>query len=188
LEPTRTLPTICGTAGLLLASEALKVLSGQERQALRGEELAYCLLTHKSWRTTLPRKPSCRCPHQQAQLIDVPEGPESLSLEMLVERAGKGGQIRGERPWIAFTLCGGCGKQHEVRRFARLGTEVGQCACGQPVVAGPLGMQSGLSGTALTDCWDQSLAALGVGPGEAISIADDDFETLLFLAGGPCHD
>ena len=56
LEPTRTLPTICGTAGYLVAGEVLKWLVGPDEQTLRGQELTFCVRTHRVWRTELPRR------------------------------------------------------------------------------------------------------------------------------------
>ena len=54
VEPTRTLPTVCGTAGHLVAGEALKWLSGLDELALHGQELTFCLRTYRVWRTELP--------------------------------------------------------------------------------------------------------------------------------------
>src|SRR6516225_3757445 len=91
-EPTRTLPTICSTAADLTASEVLKWLEEKEQHALRGEELALCLQTYRQFRTTLPRKKDCRCPHRRWQLVDV-DNPET-TLGNLAKQQGFSGPFQ----------------------------------------------------------------------------------------------
>jgi molybdopterin/thiamine biosynthesis adenylyltransferase len=189
-EPTRALPMICGTAAMLGVSEVLKGLLSRERQALRNEELVYCVLTHKLWRTALKRQPRCRCPHQRWSLVDVPEGPAETTLAQLAARLGADRerdhlQVRGELPWISGAVCAACGREHRTYQFARLGAEVGRCGCGQALAAAPLGMRSVIPAADLRACWDRPLSALGLGPGAALGLSTNEEWTYFLLAGDP---
>lgn len=189
-EPTRTLPTVCATAGQLAAGEALKWLLGKEAQALHGEELAHCLLTHRLWRTKLTRKPQCPCPHRRWALVEVPESPADVTLATLAGRLGVSGpatvQVRGEVSWVGSASCAGCGQVSAARRFAWPGTEIGRCPCGQPLLASPPGLASVMPSDDLRSCLDRPLAALGLGPGSAVGLSENGKDwTYFLLAGDP---
>jgi molybdopterin/thiamine biosynthesis adenylyltransferase len=181
-ERTHTLPTLCGTAGHLLASGSLQWLL-EDEQALCGQELNYCLRTHRVWRTDLPRRGRCRCPHQRWRVEQVNVGPEQCTPASLAERAGlplDGLQVRSEVPWVRFALCTSCGTEVSVRRFARLGSTVGSCACGAALVAGPLGMCSVLPQEDLQACGDTPLLSLGLRGGDAVGMsASEDWTYFL---------
>ncbi len=185
-EPTRTLPMVCGTAAQLLASEALKWLMHQGRQALAGEELALCLRSHRSWRTTLPRNPSCRCPHSRWKWVELNKPAPELTLRMLAEQLDdsdrKRPQVRGERPWISFVLCRRCGRKNPGHRFGSAGTEVGDCSCGETLIASPVGMHSVLPQADRWTCFDRPLTELGIDEGEAIGIMDGEHWTYFTAA------
>jgi molybdopterin/thiamine biosynthesis adenylyltransferase len=191
-EPTRTLPFVCGTAAELLAAEAAKQLTG-DPGALRNEELAYCLKSHRAWRSELPRNPACKCPHTAWRLVDVAAEPAEQSLSLLLcrpelEGPGDGDvvwQVRGEQPWVSFAVCGSCDRRRAVRRFARPGRPVGRCDCGETLVAAPPGLRAVLPADDLLACRTASLSELGVGPGGAIGVNAGEGWAYFFLAGEP---
>ena len=193
-EPTRTLPNICCAAAQLAVGESLKWLLGRQQAALRGEELTHCLLTYKTWRTTLPRNPDCRYPHRRWNLVDLPQTVQDATLGTLAELGTRQDglvetllQVRGEKPWISFALCG-CGEQVPVRRFAKLGSKVGRCRCGQMLAAGPAGMRSTIPTADLHACWEQKLAELNVRDGEAVGMSVNDDWTYFFFEESLNHE
>lgn len=164
-EPTRTLPTVCGTAGHVVAGEALKWLSGLDSLALRGQELTFCLRTYRTWRTELPRRAACRCPHERWHLEDLEHGPGEITLGLLARRAGmplRGLQVRTEVPWVRFARCSACGRRVPRRCFARPGAEAGRCRCGAVMTASPVGMCSVIPSEDVLACQDTPLDSLGV--------------------------
>jgi hypothetical protein len=189
-EPTQTLPTVCGTAAQLASSEVFKWLVGLEQQALCAEELAYCLRSHRSWRTALPRNPQCRCPHRRWNWVDVQENPAALSVSSLVRTLGlvvssdgSTPKVRGELPWISFVICAACGRQNWIHRFAQAGVPVGACACGQTLLAGPPGMQSVLPASDLRSCCDEPLDTLGLKAGGAVGLSQGEGDWTYFQIG-----
>jgi molybdopterin/thiamine biosynthesis adenylyltransferase len=181
LEPTQTLPNICGTAGELLASEALK------RLLLDWEdtgETAYCIETHKVWRTSLPRNAECRCPHESWRVVDLADNGEKVTLSMLAD-GPDGLLVRGELPWISFSLCPGCGKLAPIRRFGRPGSTLEPCSCGEDRTATPVGVRSILPREDLNACLDVPLHDLGVPPGAAVALSRGDEWTYFFTPFQP---
>ncbi len=173
--PTRTLPPICGTAGQLLAFEALKWLSGNDDLALASEELTYSLLSHRAMRTRLARNPSCPLPHDQLIVTDAPRSWAELSPAMLLAhygaaRADSPPTMRAEIPWISFALCQNCDRQQAVCRFGHAGTRVGRCDCGGELVVEPAGLRSMIPPAELTACRDRSLEDLGLPPDRSIGL------------------
>lgn len=178
-EPTRTVPTICGLAAQLAANEALKWLTGGEQHALRGEEFAFSLLTYRGWRTELPRSETCELPHRRWELVDLDAPFRNVTPSMLAARLGLTGdpgklQVRSEIPWISMAICGDCGRHNAVRRFARLGSAVGQCRCGGQLSAGPRGARTVVPLDDLRACWDRSIAALGLPDSLAIGMMPEE--------------
>lgn len=189
--PTRTLPMVCGTAGQLAFAEAMKWMLGTTKLALAGEELTYCLLSHRLYRTELPRHLKCHCRHRSWNQADIEVPLAEVTLAMLADRWGQkldpasGLQVRSEVPWISFVLCPGCGRQNTVRRFARLMEPVSRCNCGEVLVASPLGKHSVLPADDLRACWEVPLASLGLGPGAAVGMSMEEDWTYFFAAGWP---
>jgi hypothetical protein len=186
LEPTRTLPTVCSTAADLTAVEVLKWLEGKLHQALRGEELALCLQTYRQFRTTLPRKKQCRCPHRRWQLVDL-DRAEEKTLADLAGQLGiaKGFQVRAEQPWVRFAVCPACDRQNPVLRFAAFGSEVGCCSCGQGLQPAPIGSCSVIPGADLSQCLDVPFPELGLQSGTAVGLGHEDDWTYFFMPGEP---
>ena len=187
IESTRTLRCVCATAAHFVVSEALKRLFGIE-QNLTSEELAYCLLSHKSWRTHFVHNLDCRCPHSRWTLNDLTSSPEETTLSMLIDQAGLGAsplQVRSELPWASFSVCQGC-QNHTVpvRCFIRPGSLVGKCRCGEPLVVSPIGVRSILPPEDLLRCRDLPLSRLGLGPGCAVGISVGE-EWTYFFVGSP---
>jgi molybdopterin/thiamine biosynthesis adenylyltransferase len=180
-EATRTLPTLCATAAQLLVGECLKFLLGQEKTALRGEEAAYCLLTHRLWRSRHSRNGRCRCPHRSWRLVDLDESAGRLTPAALITSTEPLPLVRGEIAWCSFTTCAGCGERVPVRRFARPGTGVGNCRCGRGLKAGPLGLCSTLPGADLAACSDMPLSLLGLPDGAALGVSADGEDWTYFL-------
>jgi molybdopterin/thiamine biosynthesis adenylyltransferase len=183
IEPTRSMTCICGTAAHLLVGEALKCLF-QVGQPLSGEELAYCLLSHKARRTSYgPRNPTCPCPHARWQVVDIPASPDAITLAALLDHAPAGQtQVQGELPWVSFTVCPGCGSSRvPIRRFGRPGETFGTCRCGEALVASPLGVRSFVPAEDLRHCADLPLSQLGLEPGSAVVTSGDDQWTCLFV-------
>lgn len=182
---TVTLPMVCSTAAQLALGESLKWLLEMENGRLCGEELAYCLLTHRTLRTRHTRNPNCL--HRRWRLVDVPEELETTTLATLTglvpERAGEASvlQVRGELPFASFTFCGACQRRVPVRRFARAGAPLGDCRCGAPLTALPQGLRSVVPQEDLRRCREVSLAELGVGPGEAIGMSWAEEWTYFFI-------
>lgn len=177
-EPTRTMPVICNVAGQLAANETLKWITGSEH-VLQGEEYAFSLETCRAWRTERPRNAGCELPHQRWQTVDLAEPLDTVSPSSLAARLGVAGgpgllQVRSEVPWISFAICPVCCRQTTVRRFARLGSEVGRCDCGQPLPAGPQGARSVVPLADLQACWDCSFADLGLLDCEAVGMMAED--------------
>lgn len=188
-EPTRTSPVVCALAAQLAASEAIKHLTGLDRGALSGEECAYSLLSHRALRTTLPRTAGCRQPHERWELVDVPHGAAETSIGRLASEIGIGEyspllQVRGETPWFGFALCAACGRRQGVRRFARLGENLGRCACGGELPAGPLGMRSVMPAADLRAAWEQPLDDLGLADGDALGISPAETWTWFVVRSG----
>jgi len=192
IAPTRTLPPVCGLSADLLAGEVLKHLVPAPAAALDSEELAYCALTHRLWRTKYARNEECRCPHERWQQVDVRLPTGEVTLAMLLRRmpgvAGAaiapGVQVRGERPFARFTFCPACDAEVPVQRFAQVGEPVGRCKCGEPLQAIPMGTCSVIPEEDLRACLDVPLARMGLPPGGAIGIALDDQWTYFFV-GSP---
>lgn len=182
---TVTLPHVCGAAAQLVLGESLKWLLEMEAGRLCGEELAYCMLTHRTWRTRYVRDPNCR--HRRWRLVDVPDGPEVVTLSALAGMMPGGAeesgllQVRGEAPFASFTLCGRCGRRVPARRFARAGAALGDCPCGARLTALPQGLRSVIPHDDLRRCRDVPLSALGVRPGEAIGLSWAEQWTYFFL-------
>jgi hypothetical protein len=175
---------ICATAGQLAAAEAVKRLLGLNEQPLAGEELAYCLLTHRILRTELPRNPNCRGRHRRWRQAEMPGPLADVTLSMLVEPFDRTTlQVRSDVPWIRFVLCPACARRNEVRRFARMLDEVGRCPCGEVLVAGPIGRCSVLPAEDLRACWETPLVHLGLDAGAAVGVAEADDWTYFFAAG-----
>lgn len=183
VEPTRTLSSVCGTAAHLLVGESLKWLFEIDRQKLASEELCYCLLSHKSWRTRLNRNAQCRCPHKHWEMVDVDGSPESVTLAMLAGRAqGDATLIQGELPWISFTICPKCERRpNPVRRFGRAGESLGHCVCGEPLVASPIGVRSMIPSEDVRCSRDLALSKLGLPSGSAVGISTNDHWTYYFV-------
>jgi molybdopterin/thiamine biosynthesis adenylyltransferase len=194
IEPTRTLPPVCDLAASLLGGEILKAVLPGAARAGDAEEIAYCLLSHRVWQTTYARNLRCRCPHERWREVDVPAPPSEATLETLlgaVPSAALGGvgspplEIRGELPFASFTVCCRCGVQVAVRRFARAGDPVGQCACGEPLCAIPMGSRSAIPADDVRHCLGLPLSELGVRPGGAVRIVGEDGPTCFFVGTSP---
>lgn len=178
-EPTRTLPTICGLAAQFAANEALKWVTGNGQHALNGEEYAISLWTYRSWRTELPRNPDCELPHCRWELQDLADHWDAVTPSTIAKQLGAtcdSGtlQVRSEIPWISYTFCPECCLRHAVRRFARIGSVVGRCKCGQTLRAGPQGAHSVIPLDDLRACWDHSFAELGLQPSEAVGMMPEE--------------
>jgi molybdopterin/thiamine biosynthesis adenylyltransferase len=187
-QRTRSLPNVCALAGHLAASEALKWLMGQEASTLKGEEIAYCLRTHRLWRTELPRRGSCRCPHEHWRIEDLQSGPAAFTPALLARRLGlprTDAQLRAEAPWISQARCDTCGQPAPVRRFAFPGTIVGTCPCGKALAAGSASICSEVPAEDLDACWDTSLEELGVGAADAVGLSGGNGWTYFFFSSTP---
>lgn len=196
LEPTRTLPNVCGIAAMMTASEVLKTVLGDE-QRLCGEEAAYCLLSQKIFRSRFTRNPACRCPHASWTVLHEPSSPAQVTLRMLARclpdalppdamepDAALPVQVRGDiASWCSHTLCTGCGRHPAVMRFARPGGGLGTCACGRPLAAWPLGISSILPASDLCRCADRPLSELGILPGDALGISRGTGRWCYFVIG-----
>jgi molybdopterin/thiamine biosynthesis adenylyltransferase len=184
-EATRTLPAVCLHASTLAVSEAIKGWMDVGAPPLRGAEYTHCLLTHRGYRSELPRDANCAAPHRRWSLCDVGAASDAMTPAMLADRLGLSVyqpllQVRGEVPWVSFGLCGQCGRQRQVRRFARFGSIVAACDCGGHVTAGPLGARTIMPAADLRACWDLSLAEIGVEAGAAVGMAEEDDWTWFF--------
>lgn len=209
IESTRTLPNVCRTAGDLLATEALKVLLGSDGR-LADEELAYCLLSHRPMRSRFQRNHECRLPHVRWNLVDSRRGRSETTPAMLVKELGSTGsrppsgasrdnrrqrsrkvpsifrglQLRGETPWISFTLCTGCNRRVPVRQFGFAGMALDACQCGERLVASPVGVRSALPPEDLSEVADVPLSDLRLPPGAAIGLSAGE-EQWWFFVGEP---
>lgn len=183
-EQTRSLPTVCATAGQLVASEALKWLVARERDVLPSQEWTYCLQTHRVWQTVLPRSPTCRCPHQRWSLQDLDRGPDEVTPALLARHSGlpvEKLQVRAEIPWVRFVRCGACGRQETIHRFARVGDAAGNCPCGAALLAGPVGMCSVMPAVDLSAYQDIPLAMLGLEADDAVGVFNGEGWTYFFF-------
>lgn len=192
-QPTRTLPTICATAGVLAASEAVKRLAGVAKHALRDEELSYSLLGHKLMRTSLPRNPACRGLHERWKLVDAKESgmlsasatPSEVVGHCQGEKCAeppRGLEVRSELPWVSAAQCGDCGLVQRVARFTPLAGEVGRCSCGGSLRGDRAGSFSVIPRAELEQCWNRTLAELGVPAGAAVGVAVDGHWSYFFTA------
>jgi hypothetical protein len=177
LEPTRTLPHLCGLAAHLVTGEVVKRLSERESQALSDEELAYCQLSHRSWRTCYDRNASCPCPHEAWRVVTVGEGMlerslRALAAELDVELRG----MRAERPWFDSGICSSCGRAAGVNRFCCPGSAIAgtesRCPCGGTLIASPLLMASQVPAKTLHAMRDIPMSLLGLHAGDAIGLSD----------------
>jgi molybdopterin/thiamine biosynthesis adenylyltransferase len=176
--PTRTMPNVCGFASQLLASEILKALLEKGTPMLAGEELAYCLLSHKMWRTELPANPDCRLPHERWECVGMDRGSATTTLGDLIGSlpapATGNVEIRGEQSWIGRVDCRRCGEATPVRRFGRTGERIGRCNCGESLFATQPSMHSVLPADDVAAVADRSLKSLGVADGDAIGVFHGD--------------
>lgn len=178
-EATRTMPAICHAAGTHSASEAIKWLSEQPTLALRGEEFVCSMFAYQTWRTALPRNVHCRLPHVAWDIEHCLTAASQTTLGCLAAQIGLGPfqeslQVRGEIPWVSFTLCGSCQRTVAVQRFARAGSPVGRCPCGAPLATVPQGMRAVVPAADLEVCWQTPLANLGIESGEAVAMLRGD--------------
>jgi molybdopterin/thiamine biosynthesis adenylyltransferase len=176
IESTRTLPNVCRTAADLLSSEAVKTLQGIDGR-LVNEELAYCLLSHRTMRTHLERNPDCRCPHERWNLFDFDGSPTETTLAVLAgtmerQRSLDGLRVRGELSWVSFSLCTKCDRKVPVRQFGQAGMALGECSCGETLRATPLGVRSVIPKDDLNAVADLPLAELRLPLGAAIGMED----------------
>jgi len=182
---TRTPPHVCGSAAELVVAEAVKLLLDFEPGPCTGEEVAYCQKSHRTWRTTLPRNPHCRCPHDRWTLHDVPDDPERLTLRSLQLEAGiavtESVRVRGELPWVSTVACPRCDRRQSVRRFGHAGDVVGTCPCGAALAASPMGLRSVIPLDDLAACRDVPLSLLGVLPGTAVGFSTGERWTYCFV-------
>jgi hypothetical protein len=187
-EPTRTLPNVCSLAADLVTGEILKRLLELEPGPCSGEEIAVCLLTHRLWRTRMPRNPRCRCPHDRWTLRDVAADPRHMTLRSLQHELGletRGPlRVRGEMPWVSVTICTLCGRTTPCRLFGRVGDVVGECDCGATLTASPLGLRSVVPHDDLATCRDTPLSQLGVAPGTALGFSEGEHWTYAFVGDG----
>lgn len=185
-EATRALPHLCATAGALVAGEVVKLLAGREGQALLGEEVAYCLFTHRIWRSPTPRNPQCALDHERWECRDIERAPEQVSLRELIESVCGGasqGHVRGELPWISEAVCPRCSRVSPARRFARIGAPAGWCLCGEELAAEPFGAHSMLPSRDLEIVADASIGELGVPPRGSIGVLRGDQWAQCFIGG-----
>jgi molybdopterin/thiamine biosynthesis adenylyltransferase len=196
-HPTRTLPTICAIAAQLVSHEVLKWLLGASSQALRDAELNYSLVAHRLWRSALPpRNLNCRTPHRSWPVADVEDAPDAVTLGDLVARLDARAfaanpaafQVQAEVPWIDAVHCARCGAVRSAARFARLGETVGRCPCGAGLTADHTALSTVIPADRLAGCLRMTLASLGLGPGDSLSISLGDDGRYFFLAGGPLAD
>lgn len=178
-EATRTMPAICHAAGALAANEAIKWLTDRHELAMRGEEVVCSMFAYQTLRTKLPRNGECRLPHVAWQIEPFPADASVTTLGCLAGQLGMGQfqntrQVRGEIPWISFTLCGSCQRKASVRRFARAGSTVGRCQCGAALTTVPQGMRSVIPIADLESCWATPIATLGIQSGEAVAMLHGD--------------
>lgn len=187
--PTRTLPHICATAGNLLVAETLKTVAMSDGRGLAGEELVHCLLSHQLWRTTLPRRSDCPCPHARWQLIDIPQNPSDIALSDLLSQLDLDGAdwdeclIRAERPWVSEATCGACKRIVAVHRFAGPGADLGECECGGRLIASVWGNQSVIDGEQARPYAARRLSELGIAPGGAVGIWHGEAWRYFFCGG-----
>jgi hypothetical protein len=184
LEPTRTLPHLCGAAGHLLTGEVLKALFTVKPQAPAAEELATCLLSNRIWKTAVARNPDCRCPHERWTVIERPDPPAAITLAALAREQGAPPEsivMRGERPWFLFSRCTECAREKVAQRFARPGANLGGCECGGVYKATPLAMRSQVPLADLQYCFDIPLSQLGLEPGDALGLRAGDGWTYFIL-------
>ena len=195
--PTRTQPMTCALAAQLGVAEALKaMLAVEPRQRLASEELFYSMVPHRAVRTSLgKRNPACRSPHRRWRTVGDDRGPADVTLGELIDsfdalpaaadEAGGLLQVRGEVPWVSFSVCGECGVRQAVRRFGRPGDDLGRlCRCGAALAADPLGTRSVLPAADVESCRDRPLRELGLSAGAAIGISRGDDWTYYFLGDG----
>jgi molybdopterin/thiamine biosynthesis adenylyltransferase len=184
MEPTRALPCLCGASANSLVAETLKRLLALDGGRLESEELAYCLLSHRLWRTKVERNPDCRLPHERWDVVDVPAPPHEVTLSALTGRLPERTnlQIKGETPWASFTFCPRCeAGRVAIRRFGRAGDVLGHCSCGEPLVASPVGSHSMIPAADLEHVRETPLSQLGVLPGGAVAIATEGGWTYFFI-------
>ena len=191
-QPTRTVPTICATAGQLTAHEALKWLCGLEEVALRGEEFSHSLLAHRTWRTTLPRSETCRLPHRAWELIDTGEARGATTLRMLARQMGYNErpgllQVRSEIPWASVAACDQCGRWIRIQRFARMEARLDRCNCGGWLPAVPAGIREVVPADDLADVWETPLEQLGLEDGAAVGMSEEDDWTYFFFDNEPAQ-
>ena len=196
IEPTRTLPCICGAAAMMTSAQAVMTLLGMDER-LRGEEAAALSPFAKELSHALRPQSKLSLP---ASAVDLgPRAGASLGVDVVQTHGSAGGnghgsacpgesapvQVRGERCWSSFTRCSGCGQIVPVRRFAAAGDELARCRCGRQLLASPLGISSVLPQEDLCHCLDIPLSELGIVPGGAIGIAQGHDPWCFFICGSP---
>jgi hypothetical protein len=179
----------CRLSAQLGASELIKQACGQTQQLLQGEELVYCLQTHKIWRTRFERNPDCRLPHRSPEHVELTQHPENVCLRDLMTRFGLGREtshVTAELPWISRAGCKSqeCERTTPIGRFARLLAHVGRCRCGAALIAGTRGQHSAIPVTDLRRNYDRPLSELGLQPGATVTISNND-ECVHFYVGNP---
>ena len=200
-QPTRTSPALCGVAAHMAACEVSKEFT-RDAPRLGGEDVTYCLASHQLYRTKLPRSGRCRLAHRAWRTVEITEPPTQTTLRSIVERCTSNGptsdgptsdgpvQCKAEIPWMHEVRCPSpsCGDLVPVRRFARLGADLGACHCGERLTASALGQRSVLPASDLEHCLDMPLAKLGLGSGDSIAVSTSGDWTYCFLGGATLSD
>lgn len=174
--PTRTQSTVCALAGTLGAHEALTALGGHDQLLLDGEELVHCLSSHRVMRSTLAVADDCIGEHAPADLVrwdgDWDETtPAMLAAELDLD-VSTPIPIQSELPWVTTGSCITCGKVQPVRRFGRLGADVGRCECGEVVRPLPRGLRDTTPARDAAYCWNRPLGQLGLPADRGVALRD----------------
>jgi hypothetical protein len=125
--------------------------------------------------------------HAAWRQVELRKAWSELTLASLAREIGAGEmprllQVRAELPWISYVRCQACQHCATVCRFARIDDLVGRCHCGEALQASPLGSHAVIPGADLQRCWQQSLATLGLGPGDSLAFLDDEHWVYFFHA------
>jgi molybdopterin/thiamine biosynthesis adenylyltransferase len=191
--PTQTAPPLCGLAAQLALNEVISEIS-ENPQQLAGEELAYCTANHKAFRTKIPRNQDCKLPHRAHKVVELADDPGDMTLNELLDQGGHGNvsdlNVKAEIPWIETARCRepDCDAVTPVRQFARLGTELGTCICGAPLLAGPLGKKSVVPPDALPLCGPLHLSELGLRRFDSLTVSTVEETAVYFLGSGTLDD
>ena len=189
--PTTAPSSLGALVAALLAIECRKLLAGEDGALAPGTELVVDAAHHRQYLTAARRNPACRrADHGPWQLEPLHEGRQALLgsvLESVGRRVGGNGDLRLRvegKHFVRELRCESCGATRRLLRLtgALRQSELRCGSCGGRFAVPGFGLTDRLEAHALSRAdKNRRLSALGLRPGEVLSVGTADRELHLEL-------